>query len=238
MTAPSVEFERLSRRPVSEEVAERIQELVFSGRLKPGDRLPSEIELARQLGVSRFIVREALRTLEQLGVIEVKRGYKGGGYITQSDLQVLNQRLRTVLRFEGISMEQLFEARLIYEPEVARLAALRATTEDVELLEQVVREQRTQTGHARFAHPTNLAFHRLMARATRNPLLEAMIEVILDLVSEQVIEQRLPRGGSQKILARHEQLCEAIRAGDPTRAAETMRDHVLEVWRMLSRTLP
>lgn len=234
MTVARVELDRLSRRLASEEVAERIQELVLSGKLKSGDRLPSESELARQLGVSRFIVREALRSLEQLGLIEIRRGYRGGGYVTCGDVAAFHRSLHLTLQFGGISVDHLFEARLIYEPEVARLAALRASADDVAQLERIVREQRARADQIRFAHPTHLSFHRLMVQATKNPLLEAVIGVVLDLVREQVLGQSLPEGGEHAILARHEQLCEAVREGDPIRAARIMREHVLEVWEMLS----
>ncbi len=218
---------------VPDEVAERIREWIFSGMFKPGERLPSEISLAQAFGVSRSVVREALRGLEQLGVIVVRRGYKGGAFVTRSDMSVLNRSLAMTLRIGEISITELFEARLIYEPEVARLAALRAEESELSVLRQVLSESRVEAASARFAHPANLSFHQAIARATKNPILEVVIGVTLDLMRDHIAEQRLPEGASSRIFAEHEQIYAAIRDRDASQAARLMREHVLSVWEML-----
>lgn len=231
-------LQSISRSLAADEVAERIREWIFSGTFKPGERLPSELSLARTFGVSRSVVREALRGLEQLGVIAVRRGYKGGAFVTRSDASVLNRSLAMTLRIGEISIAELFEARLIYEPEVARLAALRAGEAELSVLRHVLSEQRVIAVSSRFAHPTNLSFHHAIARATRNPILEVVIGVILDLMRDRISEQRLPEGASSRIVAEHEQIYAALCDRDAARAARLMRDHVLSVWEMLRHVLP
>jgi DNA-binding FadR family transcriptional regulator len=233
--AERLEFLSVARPLLSEEVAERLQRAILSGTFKLGDRLPSELELAHWFGVSRVVVREALRTLENLGLVAIKGGRTGGIFVASSDVHLFQRALLLNLRLQGLSVEELIEARLIYEPEVARLAAVRATADDLALLERILEQQREEVEHGYFVHPTNLSFHRAMAQATRNPLLEMVIQVVLELIRDRVARWKLPEGSWQRILARHERLYEALRGRDPEEACRVMREHVLEVGEMLTR---
>ncbi len=233
--AESLEFSGVSRPLLSDEVAERLQRAILSGIFKLGDRLPSEHELAQRFGVSRVVIREALRTLENLGIVAIKGGRTGGAFVASSDVRLFQRALLLNLRLHSLSVEELIEARLIYEPEVARLAAVRATADDLALLERILEQQREEVEHGYFAHPTNLSFHRAMAQATQNPLLEIVVQTVLELIRDRVARWTLPEGSWQRILARHERLYEALRGRESEEACRVMREHVLEVGEMLTR---
>jgi GntR family transcriptional repressor for pyruvate dehydrogenase complex len=223
----------LKQRRVSEEVADQLREAIFSGRIEPGDKLPPERQLAQQFRVSRLVLREALRSLERVGMLVIKRGYGGGAFVSAMDKSAVSRSLSVVIRFGETSLDDLTEARLIYEPEIARLAAERATEEDLAIIKRLVEEQKAKLTGDTFGHPTNLSFHRLIAEATKNPVLVILVDAVMEPVGETVEHLRLPRGANQKTLSAHERLYRAIKAHNPDLAYRIMLKHVLEVREML-----
>ena len=125
-------------RRVSETIARRIQRAISTGKLEPGEKLPAERDLAKKLSVSRVSVREAYRSLAELGLLSVKRGAEGGAFISDVDHQPVTRSLSLMLRLGRTSHEELTEARVLLEPPIARLAALRANAEDIRRLEELV----------------------------------------------------------------------------------------------------
>ncbi len=225
----------LRRRRVSEEVAEQLREAILSGRLKFGHKLPSERELARRFAVSRVVVREALRILEQAGLLIIKRGYGGGAFVSEVDQNVARHSLSAMIRLSRALVDELGEARLIYEPEIARLAAQRATAEDLAALKQVLDEQKVSLTGDRFGQLSNLSFHRVIAQATKNPVLVILVDAIMESFRDAVADLKLPRGANEKTLSRHEQLYHAIERRKPNLAYRIMLEHVMEVREMLKK---
>src|SRR5207245_2588055 len=114
------------------------RDAVMSGKFQVGDRLPNERTLAEQFAASRTSVREALRGLEQTGVIYIKKGSNGGVFVADLDHRLVSRPFQTLLQLRKVTMDNIAEVRLIFEPEAARLAALRAKPEDLKELEQVI----------------------------------------------------------------------------------------------------
>src|SRR5947209_11963517 len=131
-------FEPVKMQRVSDEILRQIKEAVLGGTFQIGDRLPNERALAEQFAASRTSVREALRGLEQEGVIYVKKGASGGVFVAHVDHQLVARPMETLLRLKKVSIHHITVARLIFEPEAARLAATRATAEDLEEMQQVI----------------------------------------------------------------------------------------------------
>ena len=131
---------------VSDGIVSQIHDALFAGKLQPGDRLPAERDLAAGFSASRASVREALRRLEQEGVVAIKKGVSGGIFIADIDHRQVAQSLETLLQLKKVSIHQIAEVRLIVEPETARLAAQRATPEDVLELEDTI--ERMEIGRA------------------------------------------------------------------------------------------
>src|SRR5713226_10370629 len=126
---------------VSEVIALRIKKQISDGRLTAGHKLPAERDMARQFKTSRVSVREAYRSLEELGLLRIRRGADGGAFIAQVDHEPVLRSLSLVLGLAKTSHKELTEARMLIEPPIARLAALRARKEDIARLEHVLMQE-------------------------------------------------------------------------------------------------
>lgn len=167
-----------------EAVEQRIREQIASGHLKPGDKLPSERELAEMLRVGRNTVREALRSLENAGVLILLRGVKGGAFIREAGTRRVTQAVNDLLELGSVSLDDLTELRLHLLDAVVRLACERATADDIAALERVVRD--TLDACDERAEPRRLAssleFYRLLAAATHNRAFSMVVESISEPV--------------------------------------------------------
>jgi GntR family transcriptional repressor for pyruvate dehydrogenase complex len=215
-----MQIEAIEREPLYARVVEQVRYAIEDGSLKPGDRLPTEQELAGRFGVSRTVIREALGALKVLGLIESKQG--AGNYVMQapSSGQLLVERLwRMIERGNPI---QILEARAILEVNIAPLAACRRTElhlnemlTALDLLEQAIKK-----GDLAVAQ-LDVDFHLAVAKATQNPLLIAMTEVGLERIHTELWEairelgRPIPR---QEYLRQHQALYHAIEKGDPDEA--------------------
>lgn len=176
-------FQPVRTRRVFEQVTEQIRGRLADGTLGPGDKLPAERDLAEQFGVSRNAVREALRTLEVAGLIELRKGIKGGAFIREADPRVIVDGMRDFLRLGQITVQHLTEARCWIGAIVTGIACERATEEDFAELERNVElgERLLAEGRLREKVDANIEFHNILARATKNPVLILNIELLMDL---------------------------------------------------------
>jgi GntR family transcriptional repressor for pyruvate dehydrogenase complex len=167
-----------------DDISHQIRAAMASGALQAGYRLPPERTLAAQFAVSRNTLREALRSLENSGVLQLRRGAHAGAYLRQSSGQGVATGLLDMYQLGGLTPSQLTEARILVESAIVRAACADCTGEDIEALRanvaNAVRLDREQRIQERIA--TNLEFHRLVARATHNPLLVTLMEAILDVM--------------------------------------------------------
>src|ERR671915_1149989 len=144
---PKPAIEPIRRVKLYEEVASRTRDLIVSGELRPGQALPSERKLAEQFKMGRAVIREAIRRLEVSGLVESRHG--GGNYVREVTVEHLVAPIATVLNDMGHLREELMDARLFFEPQIARAAAVRATLEDLRLLEDVIHRQEESTASGR-----------------------------------------------------------------------------------------
>ena len=133
-------FKTVKKERLSDEIVRQIKDTLFAGKLRAGDRLPTERNLAEQFETSRASVREALRTLEQEGMIYIKKGVQGGIFIADMDHRPVAKSLQTLIQFHKVSIHHIAEVRLIFEPEAARLAAEKAKPEDLRELAEVIEQ--------------------------------------------------------------------------------------------------
>ena len=229
--APAL-FGQVAREPrLSDKVAEMMLETILSRRLKVGDRLPSERELGEQFGVSRTVVREAVRALVAKGVIEVRSG--SGLRVAAVDSAAVRESMSLFLRGGELDFENVHEVRVLLEVHLAGLAAERATTEDVERLRAAHEQMRRDAADVESASRDDLEFHRVIARATHNDL----YLLLMDSIGSALIDIRranLASGSTPVTLDQHEAILEAIAAHDPAAAREAMRAHlegVAQWWR-------
>jgi len=221
---------------VYEHIIEQVETAIFQGRLRSGDKLPAERELVRQFRVSRVTLREALRTLQHRGLVEVRRGAAGGYFVREGDSRLLQRDLETLIKLGRVSVSQLTEARLLVEPELARLAALRATEIELEALRAVVEERTDLVASGAHPHALDLGFHRLIAVAARNPVHAVLTGALMDVEASIVTPPyELPREDTDDLHAAHLEILDAIARREPERARLTMEAHIVDVQQRLQR---
>lgn len=208
--------------PSVDSVVRSMSEEILSGTLAPGDKLPSERELATRFGVGRPLIREALRSLAELGLMETipARGtFVRAGHNTRADRQA-----GIAIRRRGVTAHELSEARLMLETGTARQAAERATPEDIGRLEAILEVLDRSTGIEHVER--DLAFHLEIAAAAHNPVVEMMLESIAVPTAALMFRSV----GDPQVMDRsqryHRVALDAIRAGDPEAAAEAIRAHL------------
>jgi len=224
-------------RPVSQttlpgKVASRIREMVSTGTVKPGERIPSERALAEQLGVGRPAIREALQELKTQGVLVSGRGPQGTRVAT-SPLSKIGTSLAQLLGSGAEHVRELMQLRASVEIEAAGLAAHRASLEDIRrLADSVVKPGEVTTAHI------DVSFHLAIARATHNALFSQIAQEIINLLHEhtQAVLDALYNqpGGVMAIQRQHEAVVQAIRLGNEDRAREEMRTHMQYVTKGLA----
>jgi len=222
---------RSRARSAATSVAEEIKGWIFTGSLGPGDRLPPELDLAQQLGVSRQSVREGLRVLELSGLLEVRRGGAGGRIIVDTIATSIGNALSDAAQWAKITPEQLTVARIELETSIAKLAALNADETDILFLRKNIEHARTKIGRGTPAVEENIAFHQLLARASKNHILATLTEALLSVLAAAVTRLPLaPRAEkSRDFTAAHEGILEAVGNRDPAVAVERMERHLQEV---------
>ena len=178
----ATQLEPIHRETVMAMVVRRIEQLVRSGDLKVGDRLPAEPDLAQMLHVSRGSLREALKGLMYLGLIKSRAG--DGTYIQSSLSRVLNQHFQWMILLDEVKHFEIYELRKIIEPTAAALAAMRATRVDVERLEAALDAMGHARGNPDLFHTFDIQFHDAFARASGNAAIQATMRMLYHATSE------------------------------------------------------
>jgi GntR family transcriptional repressor for pyruvate dehydrogenase complex len=225
---------------VSETIVHRIKKQISEGRLLAGHKLPAEREMARQFKTSRVSVREAYRSLEELGVLRIRRGADGGAFIAKVDHEPVLRSLSLVLGLRRTSHKELTEARMLIEPPIARLAARRARKEDIARLERVLMEEKEEAGlRTGPFRPTGSIFHRSVADCTRNlpliVLMNALADVTANVASALNVSTRARH--RLKNCHYHQLLFEAIRQRDGEAAYTIMARHIGDIQGRVRRAL-
>jgi GntR family transcriptional repressor for pyruvate dehydrogenase complex len=221
-------YEPIQSARLYEQIAAQIEERIFNGDLEHGDKLPSELELADQFGVSRTAVREAIKALRAKGLVEVQPGR--GTFVTDGASQVLRTSLGQVLKVsdEG-RLENLIEIREILEPRIAALAAERAEENDIQAMQSAIEAMDLTIDDAEAFIEADLAFHLALAHATNNVLIPLLIDPIVDMLQEQRIRIFKTQKGSERGQYHHKQILASIVARDPKAAHDAMEAHLAQV---------
>lgn len=179
------DFQPIKGRRAYEEIAANIREMVVSGKIAVGDKLPAERELAERLGVGRNVLREALRSLETVGLLEMKRGKWGGAFVTSGPSSVVSEQMTDLLRMGGVSYASVIEARIWIGEVVVRAACLRHAADDVRALEDNIDAVEKLFNEGRMVEKTqkNIEFHDILARATGNPTLVILMKSLTDMAA-------------------------------------------------------
>ena len=230
-------FETVRQSKATEIIIGQIRSAILEGRLAPGDRLPPEKQLGEQFQVSKQTLRESMRALEHMGLIDVRKGVGGGAFIVEVDEQVAAQNLANYLYFKNLTITDLSEFRRIMEPYAAARAAERISPSDLETLQQLNESTRVNLKKKKWDHVSRdeIAFHRLIARQTGNPILVLMLDFVETLLEDFKKILKPDAGFMESVLIAHEHILGAITGGDPALSAEQMLAHVIDVETYLSR---
>jgi GntR family transcriptional regulator, transcriptional repressor for pyruvate dehydrogenase complex len=228
----------MARAPrVYEQIVGHVERAIYEGRLRQGQKLPPERQLARDLKASRVAVREALRTLELRGLVEVRQGSTGGYFVREADDRALVRDFATLCRLGRVSRAQLIEARRLIEPEVAFLAAQRATDSDVKTLTAAVEQRDAEAAAGGNPRRFDLEFHRALADAARNPVHAVVTRALMALEAEVIApNMRLTDADSAEVNAAHHRILEAVAARKAGEARAIMAAHIEDVQANLDRS--
>jgi len=216
-----------------EEIADQIKELIFAGVLKKGDKLPSERELANQFNMGRMVVREALRTLEESGLIYIKHGSLGGAFIKDADSSVITRSISDMVKIGDVKLADLTEARWGIEKIVLELVFERIGDKDITLLEKNITESEKRISKGMSILDDELEFHMILARASGNPLLATIVESIITVTKSFVSIRNRPLH-HEKILHYHKEIRQALKDKSLSVCLDKMHAHILAMIKHLS----
>ena len=223
------------REAPSNEVARHLLDYLLSGEIKPGGRLPSERELTRQLGVGRSAVRDAIRPLLLLGLVEARQG--DGTYLRKPDSSLLPQSIEWGLLLGEHSTIALVEARTFVEVALASLAADRRTDDDITRIRSHADEMRQADSDLVVFSEADLAFHLAIAEAARNGVLSGILSSLQSLLRAWMLRVLAEEHDTEASYREHLPILDAISAGDVTASAAAMDAHMKSARQRLERAV-
>jgi len=213
---------------IYEQIAEQIEQLILNGELRSGDRLPTERELAEQFQASRTAVREAMKTLAQKGLVDMRPGR--GTIVIDGTSKAMRHSLGLMMKVgQAGSSTNLVEVREILEPEIAALAAMRAGEEDITAMRESVLVMDASLDDADAYITADNNFHQALAKGTQNILILALVDSIVYLLSEQRKQIFSVKGGPERGQIHHKRILEAVLHHDAEAARKAMCAHLQQV---------
>lgn len=219
--------ETLQGQRLHECIVQRFHSLIRQGALEPGAKLPSERVLAEQLKVGRSSVREAIRTLELQGLVVTKPG--SGTFINTHNLDAVAALMSSTLGSDAELLNDIFEVRHLLEPQIAALAAQRATPEDIQRLSAILEEQQRQILEGETGVDADTEFHFALAAATHNAALVKVVSAVEDVLRRSRDQSFQQPGRPERSLASHRQILDVVRTGDSADARRAMEHHLTSV---------
>ncbi len=225
-TTVKTEFEAVRRSKVYEEVARRLEQFIAE-RMKPGDMLPPERELAEKFSVSRSSIRDAIRRLELVGMVEPRQG--SGTVVREVSADAIINPLTSVLVQKRKLVVELLDVRKMLEPPLAARAATHASAADVAEMEDILRRQDEKQRRGENAIDEDNEFHYAISMASDNTVVLKVLDVLMDLLRETRERSLQVEGRPQKSIAGHRRILSAIKRHDAVAAELAMRRHIEEV---------
>ena len=217
---------RLNNKRAFEEVSIKIKKWIIQGVVKPGDKLPSETELARQFKVGRQTVREALRLLELSGFLTVHKGAHGGSVITNTILDTLSQSFLDAVQMKNISVAEVIAARGEIDKMVLTQAIRNATAEDISLLNENIRKAEQKLARNVPAFEENITFHTALAKATHNGIFVIVVESIMTIMADFLSRTPQTISASRKNIKDHKDILKSLVERDEARGLSLTDNHL------------
>lgn len=217
-------FNSVKRTKISDEIANQIKRLITEGKLKPGDRLPPERELIKQLGVSRPSLREALNSLVSIGLLEVRQAKRT--FVKSVTSKLIEDPLALLIKADEQKVFDLIEVRKAIETWSAYHAAQKALKEDIERLDAIIRDMKKAFEEGRSWEKEDADFHLAIAQATHNTIQVHIMSSIYDLLRQSMAKIFIDREQVKKLINHHLQIFLAIKNRDPEKARQKTLDHL------------
>ena len=222
-----------TEKPV-DKIIQQLKQLIVSGQLRPGDRLPAERNLSERFGVGRSYVREAILKLEFYGLL--KTTPQSGTYVCGLSIKVIDNIITDIINFNKDDFSALIEARYYLELDAVKLAAERRTDEDLKSIEQAMLEYEVKTLSGQNGVEDDMLIHMMIARASHNSVIESMILILIPDLIRTITENKICGENRGKLaIAEHRAIYQAIQAGDIDAVEHAMAVHLDEILQV-SRT--
>jgi GntR family transcriptional regulator, transcriptional repressor for pyruvate dehydrogenase complex len=224
------DFETVRRNKVYEDVARQIERLILK-KLRPGDKLPSERELAETLAVSRSSIRDAIRSLELMGMVEPRQG--AGTIVREISSNSLANPLLNALKRREEVISELLDFRKILEPPLAARAATHASADEISEMEDILERQEEKLRKEESTIAEDSEFHYAVAMASGNSVVLKVLDILMDLLRDTRERSLQVEGRPRKSLAGHRRILAAIKRHDAEAAKAAMRRHIEDVEEMV-----
>jgi GntR family transcriptional regulator, sialic acid-inducible nan operon repressor len=223
-----LDADRIIRRKLSDQVLERLRQMILRGEIAPGDPMPSERELMKRFGVGRPAVREAMQTLNTMGLITISHGERARVSALSADtlFRQIDTVARMLLSTSPDNLEHLKEARRFFELGMVRQAAEQATPQDTTDLRALVAAQRIRLGNAKAFIQADIAFHVRIAKITQNPIFISVSEAMLNWLFNFHTDLLFWSGKENLTLEEHDSVVDSIERRDPDSAVQAMHMHL------------
>jgi GntR family transcriptional regulator, transcriptional repressor for pyruvate dehydrogenase complex len=230
-------FEPIEKRRYFEQIAERIRERIVGENLSDGYRLPAEQELASELNVSRSVVREALRILDVMGYVSIRKGPQGGIFVSSQYHKPVSDSLMHLATNGQITVDHLFDVRLQIEPFIVEEATRHAKKADIERLSLLFEDALARIDEPAYVKQKNIEFHLLLAEVSGNPLLSIMMKSIIEILNEIAFSFLEPSFEKEVLLGIHTKILEAVVHRRVSTVRRLMKEDILLVKNNLRRSL-
>lgn len=228
-------FQPVNSPKIKDLIIEQIRNLILNREISPSEKLPTERELMAQFKASRVVVREALKSLEAAGLVVVRPG--SGTFVAEADCRTMSDSLYSIVCMQNTSLDEITEARLIFEPPVAKMAARRITAKDVLLLEENIENTERVLMDRKPTALENVEFHSLVAACVHNTVISLTMKTLLDVARARTIETSGNVEQRYAISLRsheyHKLILEALKSGDSEKTHLLMLNHIEEVQQAL-----
>jgi DNA-binding FadR family transcriptional regulator len=221
-------FRPLKKQRFSDQIAELIHKKILEDNLKIGTSLPSEKEMAAEFQVSRSVVREALRILEISGLVNIKKGPTGGIFVSNVYHKPIKRSLNNLITSGEVTLEHLFDARMLIEPHIAGQAARQAKSKDLKKFRALFEDSSSHLDDPVRLKQNNLKFHLMLARASGNPVLSIMLESVFELLVER-IQGFLDHATETRFFEIHKDIFKVIEEGRPEEAERLIKEDISEI---------
>ena len=231
-------FKRLNQTPLYEKVTNEIIEAIFRGDLKPGDKLQSEHELSKTFGVSRVTIREALLSLKQHGIIQVRQGARGGAFVKKMVMDDVAVQMGKILQMSHMTLEQLSDARSLLESFIiTRMIDPSDTAAYIERMEDTIAqaEIHLKQGNAEKRLQSNIQFHSIISEMTQNAFIILMHKIVLNMLYDFFKHVKASTAMASRTIQEHRHITRALKANDLNLASKLCAHHIEEIDNLIFR---